>query len=110
MVVHNRELQEKWAKQRKRQSSPIKKNANQKPHSLFLLSVQCLACTLILLLALLFRVAGGTAYTQLQQGLHRSLAANELVAALMRIWDGDPEQFAEIAEGEDVKEESFTSS
>ena len=54
------------------------------------LAVQSIACVVILLLALLARVAGGEAYEQLRHGFADSLASNDLVAALTRLWDGDP--------------------
>lgn len=110
MVIHDREKEEQWAEQRRRQSREKSKPTEKTARPLSVIAVQSLACTVILLLALLFRVAGGAAYTQLQQGFVDSLAGNELMAALMRWWDGDPSEMASLPEEEDVKENSFTSS
>lgn len=106
MVIHDTEKKAQWVEQRHRQPKPPKEK---KAHPLSLLAIQSLACTVILLVALLFRVAGGTAYTQLQQGFTRALAGNELMTVLMRWWDKDSGATPQIGEEGDVKEESFTS-
>ncbi len=56
------------------------------------LAVQCIACTVLLLIALLLRVAGGEGYACLRQDLKTALAENDLPAAIGRLWDGDPAQ------------------
>lgn len=53
-------------------------------------AVQCIACAVILLLALFVRIGGGSAYDQLRQGFGDSLRSNDLMAALAQLWDGDP--------------------
>lgn len=53
-------------------------------------AVQCIACAVILLLALFVRIGGGTAYDELRQGFSDSLRSNDLMAALAELWDGDP--------------------
>ncbi len=53
-------------------------------------AVQCIACAVILLLALFVRVGGGSAYDALRQGFSDSLRSNDLMAALAQLWDGDP--------------------
>ena len=53
-------------------------------------AVQCIACAVILLLALFVRVGGGSAYEELRQGFGDSLRSNDLMAALARLWDGEP--------------------
>ncbi len=53
-------------------------------------AVQCIACAVILLLALFVRVGGGSAYEELRQGFGDGLRSNELMAALAQLWDGEP--------------------
>ncbi len=53
-------------------------------------AVQCIACAVILLLALFVRVGGGAAYDELRQGFSDSLRSNDLMAALAELWDGEP--------------------
>ncbi|MBE6779202.1 MAG: M23 family metallopeptidase [Ruminococcaceae bacterium] len=53
-------------------------------------AVQSLACVAILLLALLLRAAGGEAYTHLCRRFKECLQRNDLLAAVMALWDGDP--------------------
>ncbi len=52
-------------------------------------AVQCIACAVILLLALFVRIGGGSAYDQLRQGFGDSLRSNDLMAALAELWDGE---------------------
>ena len=53
-------------------------------------AVQCIACAVILLLALFVRVGGGSAYEELRQGFGEGLRSNDLMAALAQLWDGEP--------------------
>ena len=53
-------------------------------------AVQCIACAVILLLALFVRVGGGAAYDELRQGFSDSRRSNDLMAALAALWDGEP--------------------
>lgn len=53
-------------------------------------AVQCIACAVILLLALFVRVGGGSVYDELRQGFGEGLRSNELMAAIAQLWDGDP--------------------
>ncbi len=55
-----------------------------------LLAVQSIACVVILLLALFVRLGGGTMYEQLRGLFGDSLLRNDLAAAVVAIWDGDP--------------------
>ncbi len=110
MVIHDREQEQQWAQQQQTRSRQTSKKKQRLPRSLSVLTVQSLACTVILLMALLFRVAGGAAYTQLQQGFADALAGNELMAVLMRWWDGDPAESVPLPEEEGVKEGDFTPS
>lgn len=103
MVIHDREQEQKWAQEQ--QAYTDKKPKNKLTRRWSLLAVQSLICTAIVLVALLFRIAGGTAYTRLQQGFSDALAENELMAVFMRWWDGDP---AEMEWEEDVKGETFS--
>ena len=54
------------------------------------LAVQCIACVVAVLLVLLLRTAGGTAYAQLRQSFQDSLMRNDLLATWAKLWDGDP--------------------
>ncbi len=65
-------------------------------------AVQCIACAVILLLALFVRVGGGSAYAQLRQGFSDSLRSNDLLAALAQLWDGDP---ADMLSSDPLEEE-----
>ena len=105
MVIHNPEQEQKWMQTLP--PPPQKKHHLKQPRRLSVLAVQCVVCVVIVLVALLFRVAGGTAYTKLQQGFADAMARNELMAVVMRWWDGDP---AEIVDSDDVKDDRFTSS
>ena len=105
MVIHNPEQEQKWLQTPPKQ--PKKKQRIKQPRQLSVLAVQSLACVVIVLVVLLFRVAGGTAYSKLQQGFADAMARNELMAVMMRWWDGDP---AEMAASDDVKDDDFTSS
>lgn len=53
-------------------------------------AVQSIACVVILLLALLMRTAGGSAYEQLRKSFNDSMMSNDLLATLAVLWDGDP--------------------
>lgn len=53
-------------------------------------AVQCIACAVILLLALFVRVGGGSAYEELRRGFGDGLRSNDLMAALAQLWDGEP--------------------
>ncbi|MBQ5841392.1 MAG: M23 family metallopeptidase [Clostridia bacterium] len=55
-----------------------------------LVAVQCIACGVAVLLALLLRTAGGSAYEQVRQSFRESLLRNDLPAMLALLWDGDP--------------------
>lgn len=69
------------------------KDEGEKTHSrryLSVVGVQCLACAVAVLLALLLRTAGGSAYDQLRQSFRESLWRNDLLGTLARLWDGEP--------------------
>lgn len=110
MVIHDPQQQQQWAQERQTRSRVKASSKPKQPRRLSLVAVQCLACGVILLVALLFRVAGGTAYMQLQQRFEDALAGNELMTVLMRWWDGDPAESVPLSEEEGVKEQSFTPS
>lgn len=105
MVIHNPEQEQKWLQISPPQAKtePLSKS----PRRFSVLAVQCLACALIVVVVLLFRVAGGSAYTQLQRKFSDAMAGNELMAVIMRWWDDDP---VDLATKEGVKDESFTPS
>lgn len=105
MVIHDKEQEQQWAQKRQEQSRKETLSSRKPPRRLSVVAVQSLACIALILVGLLFRVAGGEAYTQLQHRFADALADNELMSALMQLWDPDP------TEGlEDVKWESFTES
>jgi hypothetical protein len=109
MVVHDHEQEQKWIQKRK--NTPSKEKVMGKsPRRISVVAVQCLACTIVVLIALLFRVAGGPAYSKLQRGFADALAGNELMAVLMRLWDEPPAPEDILPEMEGVNGEAFTSS
>lgn len=110
MVIHDPQQQQQWAQEQQTRSRAKTPSKPKRPRRLSLVAVQCLACGVILLVALLFRVAGGSAYTQLQQRFEDALTGNELMTVLMRWWDGDPAESSSLWEEEGVKEQSFTPS
>ncbi len=110
MVIHDPQQQQQWSQEQQMRSRAKATSKSKQPRRLSLVAVQCLACGVILLVAMLFRVAGGTAYTQLQQRFADALTGNELMVVLMRWWDGDPDESVSLSEEEGVKEQSFTPS
>ena len=110
MVIHDPQQQQQWAQEQQMRSRVKVTSKSKQPRRLSLVAVQCLACGVILLVALLFRVAGGSAYIQLQQRFEDALTGNELMTVLMRWWDGNPAESASLWEEEGVKEQSFTPS
>ncbi len=66
-------------------------------------AVQCIACAVILLLALFVRVGGGSAYNTLRQSFSDGLRSNDLLAAIAQLWDGDP---AAMLSSDPLEEES----
>lgn len=73
-----------------RQSSGEEKSAR-RPRRGGVLAVQCIACAVLVLLALLLRAAGGEAFAELRRRFNDGVARNELLSALAALWDGDPE-------------------
>ena len=77
--------------QEKKQSEPApKETSSSAPRGWLVVAVQSIACAVILLLALFVRIGGGSAYDELRRGFGDSLRSNDLMAALARLWDGDP--------------------
>lgn len=108
MVIHEREQQERWTERQisERQRRPKRER---EPRRVSVLAVQCLVCVTAVLLALVFRMAGGEAYVQLQQSFVSALNGNEWMAAVMRLWDDEPSESDIFASKEGVKDENFTS-
>ena len=105
MVVHDEARVQTWTQSREKQ------NEKEKRHTalhLSVVAVQSIACCVVVLLALLLRMAGGDAYQSLRQSFQQALARNEWVSAVARMWDGDPIEQAKKAVETDVKEDSFT--
>ena len=108
MVVHDRERVEQWAiKQRMHNDTKLTLSRNS-PRKLTVIGVQCLACGVVVLLALLLRMAGGTVYTQFQKEFTEAMAGNELMAVFMRLWDDEVDDILFDAE-EDMSGEGWTS-
>ena len=110
MVIHDPIKQEQWteirvAEEEKKQKHKRSKSGN----GWSVVAVQSLACGVLLAFALLFRLAGGDAYTELKNSFHTALQRNELMAVLSRLWDGDPFSDVEGVTEEDVKSSDFTS-
>ncbi len=57
------------------------------PHRLSVVGVQSLACGVLLLLALLLRLAGGDAYEQLRRQFQERLVSNDLLSVLAPLWE-----------------------
>ena len=108
MVIHDREQQEQWA-ERQMNEQRHKQRKEREPRRVSVVAVQCLACAAAVLLALVFRMAGGDAYAQLQHGLESALNGNELMTAVMRLWDEDLAEPDAFASDGDVKGNGFTS-
>ena len=89
MVVHDQENCERWAVERiaQEREKPAPPSPNVGGWSV--LAIQSLACGLVVALALLLRVAGGTAYEEFRQGFQDALMRNELMGVLSRLWDGE---------------------
>ena len=112
MVVHDRTQMEQWAQSRaesKREEEEKTKDTHRRGHW-SILAIQSLACALFLLLAVLFRIVGGSAYDGLRQGFFRALERNELMAVMSRLWDNDPFSDVEYTDPESVKQTDFTDS
>lgn len=104
MVIHDSEQQQQWEEKRREQSEKKQTVSAKPPRRLSVIAVQSLACAVLLLAAVLLRVAGGPAYAGLQQRFYDALAGNELVSVWMKLWDPEPFD-AEL----DVKSDDFTS-
>ncbi|MBR0447217.1 MAG: hypothetical protein IIX28_01965 [Clostridia bacterium] len=112
MVVHDRAQIEQWAQSRvdNQQEARKKKTEKCRRGRWSILGIQSLACALLLLLAVLFRLVGGSAYDGLRQGFYRALEKNELMAVMSRLWDKEPFYGVEFTDEESVKQTDFTDS
>ena len=110
MVVHNQEQTELWRQQKKTQKHREEKSnvIKKKKQSWSVIGVQSLACVVLFLMALLFRLIGGGAYEDLRLGFHRALEENELMTVVCRLLDMDPLLSSQSAEDSDVKQVGFT--
>ena len=108
MVVHDREQTEAWVQSRlaREQETPVP-HLTTKRSGWLVLVVQSLACVVLVLLALLFRIVGGDGYEQLRQGFITALQRNELMVVLSRLWDGE---LSDEVSQDDVQQSDFTSS
>ena len=88
MVVHDRESQELWAEQRQKQEQEKPQEEKSRPRRWSVLAVQSIACVVILLMAFLLKLAGGSAYEELKQEFRHALADNQLMATLAGWFDG----------------------
>ena len=105
MVIHDETRIHAWTQQTEKQHRERKRHQ----WSVSVIAVQSIACCVILLLALLLRVAGGDAYDILCREFEQALARNELMTALSRVWDDKPLENIEIIDKTDVKVDNFTS-
>lgn len=106
MVIHDQEKEQVWVAQRVA-AHKEKEHKRDKKKSLSVLGVQCLACGVILALALLLKTLSPNVYTHAQTLFRNYLSSNELLTSLALWWDRDVEE--EIEEAEDVKRDNFTS-
>lgn len=110
MVVHDRVQTEQWLQEKVNREKVIQEiKPKRKRRGVWtVVGIQSLACVVILLLAVLFRFAGGSAYEELRRGFYRALEKNELMTVMSRLWDKEPFDDAEYAEDGSVKQEGFT--
>ena len=104
MVVHDLSRVQAMTAAREEQKQ---KKERTPPRQWSVLAIQSVACAVVLLVALLLRMAGGDAYHSLQQSFQQALARNEWVTAWATQWDGDPLE-GEKPELDNVKENDFT--
>ncbi len=105
MVIHDQEKEQVWVAQRVA-AEKEKEHKREKKPPLSVLGVQCLACGVILLLALLLKTLSPNVYTHAQALFRNYLSSNEVLTSLALWWDRDVEE--EIGGTEDVKEDDFT--
>ena len=75
------------------------RSEKKRPRHISVFAVQSVACGVIVLMVLLLKVAGGSAYESLQTRFRQALVRNEWVSALAQLWDGNPlEQVASDTE------------
>lgn len=103
MVIHDDARMQEWV-----QEKTVRRERRKPSFHLSVMAVQCMACCVILLLALLLRVAGGEAYETLRQEYQQALARNEWITAMSQLWDDRPLENADITVHQDVKEDDFT--
>ena len=101
MVVHDELRLQQWSQAREEKQTIEKKRPRWHPS---VLVVQSIACGVIVLVALLLKMAGGDAYQSLRRSFQQGLARNEWVSAVARMWDGDPIEKAKS----EVKSDAFT--
>lgn len=103
MVIHDEERIEAWAQERAEQEEMPQKPPRK--WRLSVVGVQSIACGVIVLVALLLRVAGGEAYGTLRQRFQEALTRNEWATAVALLWDGETLENEVFA---DVKSNDFT--
>lgn len=109
MVVHDREREQAWILQRQTRSREKNRHTFKRTKRVSVLAMQSVVCVVVLLMALLFRVAGGEAYTRLQEGFSNALEGNELMVAILQLWDGNPAETAPLPNDSGVKDSGLTS-
>lgn len=103
MVIHDEERIEAWLQERAEQETKPQKPPRK--WRLSVVGVQSIACGVIVLVALLLRVAGGEAYGTLRQRFQEALTRNEWATAVALLWDGETLENEVFA---DVKSNDFT--
>ena len=103
MVIHDEERIVAWSQERAEQEKKPRKPPRK--WQLSVVGVQSIACGVIVLVALLLRVAGGEAYGTLKQRFQEALTRNEWATAVALLWDRNP---LENEGPEDVKSNNFT--
>lgn len=106
MVIHDQERQDYWTEQRIEQNKQMRER--KKPRRISVITVQCLICLVAVLLAAVLRFVGGEAYEQLRYGVTSALNGNELMTAVMRLWDDEPTEVPSSNEESGVKPDDFT--
>ncbi|MBR2319990.1 MAG: M23 family metallopeptidase [Clostridia bacterium] len=105
MVVHDEVRIQEWTQALEEKQEKEKRRPT---FHVSVIAVQSVACCVVVLLALLLRMAGGEAYASLRRSFQQALARNEWVSAVAKAWDGDPIEKTAKAEDNDVKEDAFT--
>ena len=107
MVIHDESRMQTWIEeQEKRRQPPAERPKGTR--RLSVVAVQSIACCVLVLLALLLRLAGGESYDVARRQFQQALARNEWATAVAQLWQDHPLEQVENTVVEDVKADDFT--